>query len=223
MTLGDGLPNESEPDLWKYRALGGPAVAGSPNIWYNKRMSKKIFYKVNHFIQSPELRVLDEAGKLVGIMSKSEALAKAQELGVDIVEVAPMAQPPVAKLIDFSKFKYQMQQKRQDEKKKNKIVEIKEIRFTPFIGSGDFEVRIKKAMEYLKGGDKVKLVVKFTGREITRKNFGDAVLNKAVIALGDISKVEISPRLVGKNMFMQLMPATKKKVETESAEDTANE
>jgi translation initiation factor IF-3 len=186
-------------------------------------MSKKVFFKVNHFIQAPELRVLDEFGKAVGVMSKNEALVKAQELGVDLVEVAPMAQPPVAKLIDFAKFKYQMQQKHQDEKKKNKQVEVKEIRFTPFIGTGDFDVRIKKATEYLKGGDKVKLVVKFTGREITRKNFGDAVLDRAMKALGDISKVEITPRLVGKNMFMQLAPATKKKIESTETDESTNE
>ncbi len=188
--------------------------------WYNKRMSKKVFYKINHFITAPELRVVSDLGEAVGVLSKSEALAKAESLGVDLVEIAPMAKPPVAKLIDFAKFKYQLAQKRQEEKKKNKNVEVKEIRFTPFIGENDFQIRIKKASEYLRDGDKVKLVVKFTGREITRKNFGDAVLAKAMAALGEISKVEITPRLVGKNMFMQLVPSKKKKIEQESEEDT---
>lgn len=191
--------------------------------WYNKQMSKKVFYKINHFITSPELRVVSDLGEAVGVLSKSEALAKAEELGVDLVEIAPMAKPPVAKLIDFAKFKYQLAQKRQEEKKKNKNVEVKEIRFTPFIGENDFQIRIKKASEYLRGGDKVKLVVKFTGREITRKNFGDAVLTKAMSALGDISKVEITPRLVGKNMFMQLVPSKKKKVDPEPEENTVKE
>ena len=187
-------------------------------------MSKKVFYKVNHFITSPQLRVVSDLGEAMGIMDRSDAMAKAQELGVDLVEIAPMAQPPVAKLINFAKFKYQLAQKRQEEKKKNKNIEIKEIRFTPFIGENDFNIRIKKASEYLKGGDKVKLVVKFTGREITRKNFGDAVLNKAITALADISKIEITPRLVGKNMFLQLVPSKKKKVEeSENPAETNNQ
>ncbi|PWU23335.1 translation initiation factor IF-3 [Candidatus Cerribacteria bacterium 'Amazon FNV 2010 28 9'] len=186
-------------------------------------MSKKVFYKVNHFIQAPQLRVLDDLGHQVGVMSKADALAKAQEMGIDLVEVAPLANPPVAKLIDFAKFKYQLQQKKQEEKKKNKTVEIKEIRFTPFIGPGDFDVRIKKATEYLKDGNKVKLVVKFTGREITRKNFGDAVLEKAVKALEGLAKVEMTPRLVGKNMFMQLAPSGKKKIESTDTQSNEEE
>lgn len=186
-------------------------------------MSKKVFYKVNQFITAPELRVVTDIGEGVGVMSKSDALRKAEELGVDLVEIAPQAKPPVAKLINFAKFKYQLAQKHQEEKKKNKNVELKEIRFTPFIGENDFQVRIRKAEEYLKGGDKVKLVVKFTGREITRKNFGDAVLNKAVTALADISRVEITPRLVGKNMFMQLVPSKKKKIEEQPEEQENGE
>ncbi len=181
-------------------------------------MSKKVFYKVNQFINAPELRVVSDIGQGLGIMSKSDALKKAEELGLDLVEIAPQAKPPVAKLINFAKFKYQLAQKHQEEKKKNKNVELKEIRFTPFIGENDFKVRIRKAQDYLRGGDKVKLVVKFTGREITRKNFGDAVLNKAVTALADISRVEITPRLVGKNMFMQLVPSKKKKIEEQDEE-----
>src|SRR5258708_546258 len=181
-------------------------------------MSNKVFYKVNHFITAQELRIVSDLGEALGVMSKSDALTKAEELGVDLVEIAPQAKPPVAKLIDFAKFKYQLNQKHQEERKRNKTVEVKEIRFTPFIGENDFQIRIKKASEYLKGGDKVKLVVKFTGREITRKNFGDAVLNKAIAALADISKIEITPRLVGKNMFLQLVPSKKKKVEQEDEE-----
>lgn len=186
-------------------------------------MSKKIFYKVNHFITAPELRVVSDLGEGMGVMDKASALAKAAELGVDLVEIAPQANPPVAKLINFAKFKYQLAQKHQEEKKKNKSVEVKEIRFTPFIGENDFQIRIRKASEYLKGGDKVKLVVKFTGREITRKNFGDAVLGKATQALADISKIEITPRLVGKNMFLQLVPSKKKKVEPEDQTEEKSE
>lgn len=181
-------------------------------------MSKKVFFKVNQFIQASEMRVLDEFGKQLGVMTKSEALAKAAELDVDVVEVAPSAKPPVAKLINFAKFKYQLQQKQQDDKKRSKNIELKEIWFTPFIAKGDFDVRIKKAREYLEGGDKVKLVVKYKGREITRKDFGDAIFAKATELLDDVSKVESPARLVGKNAFMQLAPVKKRKTMEENEE-----
>lgn len=175
-------------------------------------MAKKVFYKINHFIQAPELRVLDEMGKQLGVMSKSEALSKAQELGVDLVEIAPHANPPVVKLINFAKFKYQLQQKQQEDRKKSKTVEIKEIWFTPFIAKNDFDMRVKKAEEYLKSGDKVKLVVKYQGRQITRKDFGDAIFARAIERLDDVSRVESQPKLVGKSAFMIMTPAKKKKV-----------
>ncbi len=176
-------------------------------------MAKKVFFKINQFIQAPSLRVLDEFGKQLGVMTKAEALTKAAELDLDVVEVAPSAVPPVAKIINFAKFKYQLQQKQQDDKKKSKTIELKEIWFTPFIAKGDFDMRVKKAREYLEGGDKVKLVVKYKGREITKKDFGDAIFTKAIDLLDDISKVEMGPRLVGKNAFMQLSPVKKKKTE----------
>jgi translation initiation factor IF-3 len=176
-------------------------------------MAKKVFFKINQFIQAPQLRVLDEFGKQLGVMTKAEALAKANELDLDVVEVAPSAVPPVAKIINFAKFKYQLQQKQQDDKKRSKVIELKEIWFTPFIAKGDFDMRVRKAREYLEGGDKVKLVVKYKGREITKKDFGDAIFTKVIDALDDISKVEMSPRLVGKNAFMQLSPVKKKKTE----------
>ena len=171
-----------------------------------------MFFKINHFIQSPELRVLDQFNKQLGLMTKEEALRRARESGIDLVEIAPKAVPPVAKLIDFSKFKYQQQQKAQEDKKKAKIAEIKELRLTPVIAKGDFDSRMKKARKYLEGGDKVRLVVKFQGRLITRKEFGERVLQRAVEQLADCSAVEIAPRLLGKFMMMQLTAVKKKKV-----------
>ncbi|HSW90282.1 MAG TPA: translation initiation factor IF-3 [Patescibacteria group bacterium] len=178
----------------------------------------KVFFKVNQFIQAPQMRVIDEFGKQVGLLTKAEAIAKANELGQDLVEIAPNANPPVVKMISFSKFKYQLQQKKQEDRKKSKISDLKEIWFTPFIAKGDFDTRIKKAIEYLKDGDKVRLVVKYQGRQITRKDFGDAVFARALEALDDYAKVESAPKLVGKQAFMQLMPAKKKKI-IENEED----
>lgn len=177
-------------------------------------MSKKSFYKINQFIQAPQMRILDEFNKQVGVFTRDEAFSKAKELGMDLIELAPGANPPVVKMINFAKFKYQQQQKINDDKKKSKQTETKEIWFTPFIAKGDFEIRIKKAREYLEGGDKVKLVVKYKGREITKKDFGDAIFARSIHLLDEISKVEIAPRLLGKTAFMQLSPVKKKKTDT---------
>lgn len=173
----------------------------------------KVFYKVNQFIQANELRVLDQFGKQLGVMSKAEALQKANELGVDVVEIAPKAVPPVAKLINFAKFKYQLQQKTREEKKKNRVFDIKELKFTPMIAQGDFDARMKKARAFLESGDKVKLTMEFKGRLITRKEFGERILQRAIGVLADISVIEVSPKLIGKFMMLQLSPSKKRKAE----------
>jgi translation initiation factor IF-3 len=142
-------------------------------------------------------------------MSKWDALKHAEEANKDLVLVNPAAKPPVAKIIDFSKFKYQMQQKESDSKKTSKSVDIKEIRFTPFIAEGDFNMRIKKAREFLTDGNKVKLNVKFTGRQITRREFGDRVINNAISQLQDVASIERQPQLQGKILIVQLQPKKK--------------
>ena len=146
-------------------------------------------------------------------MSKSAALQKAAEYGVDLVEIAPKANPPVAKLIDFAKFKYQLAQKAQEEKKKAKISEIKELRFTPVIAQGDFDNRVRRAKEFLADGDKVRFVVKFIGRQITRKDLGERILTRAIESVSDISIVEIPFKQIGKIMMTQVTPVKKKKTQ----------
>ena len=167
-------------------------------------MSKK-YYQLNQFIKAPKLRVVDEEAKQIGVLSKEEALQKAIEAGLDLVVVAPEANPPVAKIINFAKFRYQQKQKDSSGRKKASV-DIKEIRFTPFIAEGDYNQRIKKATKFLEGGDKVRLTVKFVGRQITRKEFGEKLLNKAMEELEEISSVEFPPRLHGKLLFTQLQP-----------------
>jgi len=168
-------------------------------------MAKK-FYQINQFIKAEKLRLVEDKGGQVGAVSKSEALSLAQEKGVDVVLVAPNASPPVAKLIDFAKFKYQQKQKDSGSWKQSKRIDIKEIRFTPFIADGDYQNRIKKAREFLDDGNKVKLNVKFVGRQITRKDFGDSLIQKAIAALADLATVEREPSLQGKILSCQLQP-----------------
>lgn len=164
------------------------------------------FYKVNQFIKAEEVRLIADDGENFGIVSLSEALFKAKQKNMDLVQVTEKVNPPICKLIDFQKFKYQEQKKVQSGKKKGKTQEVKEVRFTPFIGKADFDSRIKKIKGYLEDGDKVKLTVKFTGRQITRKDFGNKVMDNAVEVLADLCKVEQTPKLQGKMLFMIIKP-----------------
>ncbi|MBI4034889.1 MAG: translation initiation factor IF-3 [Candidatus Chisholmbacteria bacterium] len=157
------------------------------------------------------MRVVDDKGQQLGVLTTQAALDKARELGLDLVEVAPTANPPVAKIVDFAKFKYQQKQKEAGGKKKSKSQDIKEIRFTPFIAPNDFQIRINKAIDFLKGGDKVRLVVKFVGRQITHQEFGDNLLAKATGILSQFATVQNPPSLRGKLLMTVLTPTKKNK------------
>lgn len=168
-------------------------------------MSKK-FYRINHYIQAQEVRVVDEKGKQVGVMALSQALKQAQKKGLDLVEVAPQAQPPVCKIIDFKKFKFLEAKKRKEERKKTKKVGLKEVRLTPFIAENDFNFRLERAKEFLKEGDRVKIVVRFKGRQMAKKDFGYRVLEKALERLKDIASVEFEPKFIGRRLEASLKP-----------------
>jgi len=166
------------------------------------------FYRLNYFIQAREVRLLDEAGKQIGIVTKEEALRRGRAAGVDVVEIAPNAKPPVAKLIDFKKFKYLEAKKEREEKKKQKHVGIKEVRLTPFIGEHDIDFRSKRAQEFLNEGNQLKISLTFRGRQITRKEFGFEVINKFIGRLEEV-KVVRAPHFEGKNL-VTLVAADKK-------------
>jgi translation initiation factor IF-3 len=168
---------------------------------------------MNEMITAPQVRVIDQFGKQVGVIPTSEALAQAEAEGKDLILIADKAVPPVAKLIELSKFRYQEQQKKQEEAKKtSKGSEMKELRLTPFIAAGDLEARIARVREFLEDGNKVRLQVKFRGREVTKPEFGQQVLKKIFDAVEDVGKVETQPKLTGKFMSAQLMPGGKKKI-----------
>jgi len=168
------------------------------------------FYAVNQFIKATEMRVVDETGKQVGVMTKSEALNIAGERGLDLVEIAPTAKPPVAKIIDFKKFKYLEAKKDRDAKSASGKVEIKEIRFSPFIAQGDMESRLGRIKDILGDGDRVKIVVKFTGRQITKVEFGHDLIKKIMSALEGIASADGTAKLQGKQLFLILNPTKKK-------------
>lgn len=167
-------------------------------------------YQINQYIRAKEVRVVDEEGKQIGVMPLEEALKLAQEEGADLVEVAPKAVPPVAKIIDFAKFKYQERRKLQQSKKGGRSQDLKEIRFTPFIAENDFQIRLKRARQFLEEGNRVNLVVKFVGRQITRKEFGFELIKRAYASLEDLATMEREPNLKGKLLITTLAPTKKK-------------
>lgn len=169
--------------------------------------AQKIRLITNERIRASEVRVLDHTGEAVGVMSRNQALVDARNQGRDLVLIAPQAKPPVVKIIDAAKHRYQLQQKQSNERKKTKTVEIKEVRFTPFMGEGDFQSRLKKVQTFLEKGDKVKLTLRFRGRAITKQEFGHDLFNRVIEATAEISKVELEPKMMGKQLIAQLTPS----------------
>lgn len=168
------------------------------------------FYRTNERIFASQLRVLDAEGKQIGVLSKQEALEQARSLGLDLVEIAAKATPPVVKLIDFKKFLYQEEKKKREEKRKAKVSETKEVRLGPFMSDNDLKVMINRCRDFLEDGDKVKLVVKFRGRQITRVDFGKQVITKVVQAVSDIGKVDKEAKMEGRQMVAVISPERKK-------------
>ncbi|MBI2611839.1 translation initiation factor IF-3 [Candidatus Gottesmanbacteria bacterium] len=166
------------------------------------------FYRLNYQIQAPTFRLIDDGGKQIGIVSKEEALKKARLEEKDLVEISASASPPVVKLIDFKKFKY-LEAKKEKQNKKSKSGEVKEVRLTPFIGQHDFDTRLTKAREFISSGNQLKVVVKFSGREITRKEFGQKVITRFIEGTADIAKVIRPPFFEGRFLISMLVPLKK--------------
>jgi translation initiation factor IF-3 len=175
-----------------------------------QRPQQQFRVTANHNIRVPELRVLTDIGEMIGVMSTQEALEKARIAGKDLVMVTETAQPPIAKIIDLAKYRYQLQQKQAEGRKKSKAQDIKEIRFSPFIGEGDFQTRLKKIVEFLKKGDKVRMTLEFRGRAITKQEFGREHFDRVFAETAELATVEIQPKMLGKKMMAQLMPIKKK-------------
>lgn len=164
------------------------------------------------------LRVIDAEGKQIGVLPRHEALQMSRNQGLDLVEIAAKANPPVVKLIDFKKFLYQEEKKKREEKRKAKTTETKEVRLGPFISDNDLHVMIRRCEDFLGDGNKVRLVVKFKGREMARTNFGREVILKVIAAVNDLSKVDREPKLEGRQMVAVLSPERKKHEKTQSEE-----
>ncbi|HOV80354.1 MAG TPA: translation initiation factor IF-3 [Bacillota bacterium] len=163
-------------------------------------------FRINEEIRAREVRVIDRDGTQLGIMSAKEALRLAEEKEQDLVEIAPAAKPPVCKIMDFGKYKYEQSKREKEAKKKQKIISVKEVKLRPNIEEHDFEVKARNAVRFLKDGDKVKATIIFRGREIVHTQLGQQLLKRLAERLKECSTVERQPKLEGKNMIMILAP-----------------
>jgi translation initiation factor IF-3 len=168
--------------------------------------------RVNQMIRVPQVRVVDEDGSQLGVMPTQQAMAMAQDRGLDLVEVAPMAAPPVVRFLDFGQYKYELTKREKEAKRKQRAVEFKEVRLTPKIGTGDFETKVHRAIEFLEDGDRIKVTVRFRGRELTHPEIGRGLLARFGDAVKDHGTVDRMPALEGKSMFMTLLSVHKPKV-----------
>ena len=162
--------------------------------------------RINDQIRIRQVRVIDEAGEQLGILQTEDALARARAAGLDLIEVSPTAQPPVCKIGDYGRLKYEQQKKDKDARKKQKNWELKEVKLRPKIETHDYETKARMAERLLMDGGKVKVTIMFRGREITYASFGRKLLDRMAVDLTPIAIVEREPKLEGKNMFMILAP-----------------
>jgi translation initiation factor IF-3 len=162
--------------------------------------------RINERIRVPEVRVIGEEGEQLGVMDTRDAVRKAREQGLDLVEVAPNAEPPVCRIIDYGKFQYEAKKKAGEAKKKQVVITVKEVKFRPGTDDHDYDYRMKHAREWLHDGDKVKATIWFRGREMTHRELGARILEKLEADLSDIGEVEARPRMEGNQMFIIFAP-----------------
>ena len=160
--------------------------------------------RINGDITVDSVRLVDENGEMKGVVSLRDAIRMAEDAGLDLVEVSPNADPPVCKILDYGKFKYEQQKKAAEARKKQKTVEVKEVKIRPGIEKHDYEVKMRNARRFLEAGDKVKVTMRFRGREITHQEIGMALLKQMMEELGDISTVELAPKFEGRQVIMIL-------------------
>ncbi len=173
---------------------------------YFQRRTKPRGPRTNNRINSPEVQVITSDGDNLGIIKTNDAISRAKEEGLDLIEIAPNANPPVCKIMDMGKFKYDQQKKASKAKKNQKKVELKEIKLRPVTGVHDYTFKIKNAQKFLSKGDKVKFTVKFKGRELQHKHLGNQLMDKIIQDMQNIGKVELHPKFDGKQMIMVIQP-----------------
>ena len=162
--------------------------------------------RVNEEIRIPQVRLIDQDGEMQGVLTVREAMQRAFAVGLDLVEISPNADPPVCKILDFGKFKYEQQKKRNEAKKKQKVIEIKEIKVRPNIDENDYQVKMRAMKSFIEEGDKVKVTLRFRGREMAHQDIGIRVLERIRSEMDVVTKVEQMPKMENRQMVMVLSP-----------------
>uniref|UniRef100_UPI003873CC11 translation initiation factor IF-3 n=1 Tax=Roseicyclus sediminis TaxID=2980997 RepID=UPI003873CC11 len=163
--------------------------------------------RVNDRIRAPEIRLIGPEGENLGVLHPAKAMDLAVEAGLDLVEISPNAEPPVCKIMDFGKFKYETQKRESEARKKQKTIEVKEVKFRPNTDIHDYEVKMRNVTRFLEGGDKVKVTLRFRGREMAHQNLGRDLLERVAADVEGLGKVENMPRMEGRQMVMMIGPA----------------
>ena len=161
---------------------------------------------MNDRIRAPEIRLIGAEGENIGVVPPARAMALAEEAGLDLVEISPNATPPVCKIMDFGKFKYEQQKRESEARKKQKIIEVKEIKFRPGTDTHDYDVKMRSVLKFLEGGDKVKITLRFRGREMAHQNLGRELLERVAEDVKEVGKVENMPKMEGRQMVMMIGP-----------------
>lgn len=182
-------------------------MIGSPEA---KTIAQERTHRLNREIGALDVRVIGKDGEALGVMRTIEALRLAEEADVDLVEIAPTAQPPVVRLMDYGKFKYQEQKRAHDARLKQKIIQVKEVKFRPGTDEGDYLVKMRNVKRFLEDGDKAKITLRFRGREMAHQEFGVRLLDRIRTELEDVAMVEQMPKLEGRQMIMVIAPKRKK-------------
>lgn len=162
--------------------------------------------RVNEDIRVPQVRLIDQDGEMLGVMTAREAIQRAYSVGLDLLEISPNAEPPVCKILDFGKFKYEQQKKKNEAKKRQKVIEIKEIKVRPNIDENDYQVKLRAMKAFIEEGDKVKVTLRFRGREMAHQDIGVKVLERIRADMDVATKVEQMPKMENRQMVMVLTP-----------------
>ena len=164
---------------------------------------------MNDRIRSDEIRLIGADGENVGVVTPARGMQLADEAGLDLVEISPNAAPPVCKIMDFGKFKYETQKRENEARKKQKIIEVKEVKFRPNTDVHDYQVKMRNVYKFLEGGDKVKITLRFRGREMAHQNLGRELLERVAADITELGKVENMPKMEGRQMIMMIGPLPK--------------
>ncbi len=162
--------------------------------------------RVNERIRAPEIRLIGAEGENIGVVSPERGLALAEEAGLDLVEISPNANPPVCKIMDYGRFKYEQQKRESEARKKQKTIDIKEVKFRPNTDKHDYEVKMRNVRRFLENGDKVKVTMRFRGREMAHQQLGRDLLERVASDIEELGKVESMPKLEGRQMIMMIAP-----------------